>query len=95
MTSQKNETEEIACEPGKMESSCCRIESVVTLDSKGQIYFSKDLREAAGINTGDKFAVVSMKKKEEVCCLSLIKVEQLSNSVANLLGPMVQNLSDE
>ncbi len=95
MTSQKNENEDIVCEPGKMESSCCKIESVVTLDSKGQIYFSKDLREAAGINTGDKFAVVSMKKKGEVCCLSLIKVEQLGGMVRNFLSPMVQDLSDE
>jgi antitoxin PrlF len=95
MSSQKKEKENICCDPEKMDTSCCRVESVVTIDGKGQIYFSKDLREAAGINTGDKFAVVSMKKKGEVCCLSLIKVEHLGGMVRNFLGPMVQDLNEE
>ena len=95
MSSQKKEKEEICCEPEKMNSSCCRVESVVTLDSKGQIYFSKDLREKANINEGEKFAVVSMKKNGEVCCLSLIKVEYLGGMVRNFLGPMVQDINNK
>ncbi len=95
MSSQKKEKEEICCESEKMNSSCCRIESVVTLDGKGQIYFSKDLREKANISEGDKFTVVSMKKNGEVCCLSLIKVEYLGGMVRNFLGPMVQDSSEK
>lgn len=95
MSSQKKEKEEICCEPEKMDSSSCKIESVVSLDGKGQIYLSKDLREKANINEGDKFAVVSMKKNGEVCCLSLIKVEHLGETVRNFLGPMVQDSSEK
>jgi len=95
MSSQKKEKEEICCESEKINSSCCRIESVVTLDGKGQIYFSKDLREKANINEGEKFAVVSMKKNGKVCCLSLIKVEYLGGMVSNFLGPMVQDINNK
>jgi len=49
----------------------------------------KDIREKAQIRGGDKLAVVSMEKDGKICCLSLIKVEELERMVKSLLGPVM------
>lgn len=75
------------CVPGVM--SCCKVESIVSVDERGQMVLPKDLREKAKIRPGDKLAVVSMEKEGEVCCLSLIKVEALEGMVKSVLGPVM------
>jgi AbrB family looped-hinge helix DNA binding protein len=69
------------------------VEAVVTVDARGQVVLPKELREAAGIKAGDKLAVVSMTSEGRVCCLSLIKVEQLSGTVREILGPVARELA--
>ena len=73
--------------PGeKDKGSCCyNIESVVTIDDRGQMVLPKDIRKKAGIMPGDKLAVVLMEKKGKICCLSLVKTESLSHTVKDLL----------
>ncbi|MGA2381312.1 MAG: HgcAB-associated protein [Spirochaetia bacterium] len=71
---------------------CCGVEAVVTVDARGQIVLPKELRAAAGIKAGDKLAVVTMYSEGRVCCLSLIKVEQLSGRVKDILGPVAQEI---
>ncbi len=75
------------CVPGLM--SCCKVESIVSIDERGQMVLPKDLREKAKIRPGDKLAVVSMEKEGKVCCLSLIKVEALEEMVKSMLGPVM------
>ena len=53
------------------------MESIVTVDDRGQMVLPKDIREKAKIRPGDKLAVVSLEKDGKICCLSLIKVEEL------------------
>ncbi|MGA2614826.1 MAG: HgcAB-associated protein [Spirochaetia bacterium] len=72
--------------------SCCSVEAVVTVDSRGQIVLPKELRSAAGIRAGDKLAVVTMQSEGRVCCLSLMKVEQLAGTVKDILGPVAREL---
>ncbi len=43
--------------------SCCRVESTVGFDERGQMVLPKDIRERAKILAGDKQALVSMEKK--------------------------------
>ncbi len=74
-------------------SRCCAVEAVVTVDSRGQIVLPKELRAKAGIGTGDKLAVVSMVSAAKVCCLSLMKVEQLAGTVREILGPVARELA--
>ncbi len=74
-------------------AGCCGVEAVVTVDARGQIVLPKELRELAGIGTGDKLAVVSMRSAGRVCCLSLMKVEELSGTVRDILGPVARELS--
>lgn len=81
---------ETCCQPGMM--SCCRVESIVTVDERGQMVLPKDLREKAKIKSGDKLAVVSMERNGKICCLSLIKVEELEGMVKSMLGPVMDEV---
>jgi bifunctional DNA-binding transcriptional regulator/antitoxin component of YhaV-PrlF toxin-antitoxin module len=49
----------------------------------------KDVREKAGIKTGDKLALISWSHGGEVCCLALMKAENLSGMVQEVLGPLM------
>jgi AbrB family looped-hinge helix DNA binding protein len=71
---------------------CCQVEAVVTVDARGQLVLPKDVREQAGIQAGDKLAVVLMQKGGQNCCLSLIKVDAIAGMVRSLLGPIAQEI---
>lgn len=68
---------------------CCKVESVLSVDERGQMVLPKDVREKAGIGTGDKLALISWTRDGEVCCLALMKVENLSGMIKDVLGPLV------
>jgi AbrB family looped-hinge helix DNA binding protein len=72
--------------------SCCRVESIVSVDERGQMVLPKDIREKANIRAGDKLAVVSMEKDGRICCISLIKVEELEGMVKSVLGPVMEEV---
>ncbi len=76
-------------------AGCCGVEAVVTVDARGQIVLPKELRDGAGITAGDKLAVVSLKSGERLCCLALMKVEELAGTVRELLGPVASALVRE
>ena len=66
--------------------NCCNVESVITVDERGQMVLPKEVREKAKIKAGDKLAVISMEKDGKFCCISLIKAENLSGAVKDMLG---------
>jgi antitoxin PrlF len=72
---------------------CCKVESVVSVDERGQMVLPKDLREKANIKAGDKLAVVSWGQNDGVLCLALIKAEDLNGLVKQMLGPLFKDLS--
>ena len=73
--------------------NCCKVDAIVSVDERGQMVLPKDLRDKAGIKAGDKLAVVTMNDKDgQTCCLSLIKVESLTNMVKNMLGPVMDEV---
>ncbi len=78
---------------GDRAAGCCAVEAVVTVDARGQIVLPKELRSKAGIESGDKLAVVSMVSGQRVCCLSLMKVEELAGTVREILGPVARELA--
>lgn len=67
----------------------CRVESLVPVDDRGQLVLPKEIRDRAGIKGGDKLAVVTWEKEGKVCCLSLIRAEELTGMVKHLLGPLM------
>ena len=72
--------------------SCCGVESVVSVDERGQMVLPKDIREKASIRAGDKLAVISMRNGGKICCISLIKVEDLEGMVKSMLGPLMNEV---
>jgi AbrB family looped-hinge helix DNA binding protein len=73
-------------------SNCCQIESIVTVDERGQMVLPKEIREKAGIKSGDKLAVVGWQKEGKICCLSLIKAEDFAGMVKGLLSPIMKDI---
>lgn len=75
---------------GKM--SCCRVDALISIDDRGQMVLPKEVRDKAGIHTGDKLALVSWEKDGKVCCLTLIKADEFGEMVKGLLGPMMMEV---
>jgi antitoxin PrlF len=74
--------------------SCCKVESLISVDERGQMVLPKEIREKANIRAGDKLALVSWEKNGKVCCISLIKAEDFGGMVKGLLGPMMKEMSE-
>ena len=70
----------------------CKVESVISIDDRGQMVLPKSIRDTAKINAGDKFAVISWEKGGEVCCISLIRVDDLAKMVKGMLGPLMKEI---
>jgi AbrB family looped-hinge helix DNA binding protein len=68
--------------------SGCRVEAILGVDERGQMVLPKDVRERAGIQTGEKLALISCEKDGKVCCLALMKAGDLSGMVRGILGPL-------
>ncbi len=88
----KNDTEEPCCSPTDTRVGCCKVEAVISIDERGQMVLPKDLRDKATIRPGDKLALVSMQKDGKTCCLTLIKAEELTGMVEDLLGPVMAEI---
>lgn len=84
---------ESCCQPSEIGS--CTVESIVTIDERGQMVLPKEIREKAKIKPGDKLALLSLGKDGKVCCLSLIKVEELECMVKSRLGPVINEAFKE
>jgi len=78
--------------PKEKELCCCKIESVISVDERGQMVLPKEMRQRAGIKAGDKLAVIAMEKEGKVCCLSLIRVEDFADMVKGYLSPMMKDI---
>jgi antitoxin PrlF len=88
------------CDPG--ESPCdlgpgsgCRMEAVLGVDERGQMVLPKDVREKAGIRTGDKLALISWERDGRICCLALVKADHLNRMVRNVIGPLMEGEREE
>lgn len=77
------------------DAGCCRIESLISVDDRGQMVLPKELREKAGIRAGEKLAVVSWEKSGRVCCISLLRTDGLTEVVKGLLGPMLKEMTEK
>jgi AbrB family looped-hinge helix DNA binding protein len=76
-------------------ASCCKVEALIAVDDRGQMVLPKDIRDRANIKPGDKLALISWEKNGAICCLNLIKADELGGMVKNILGPMMTDLSQK
>jgi antitoxin PrlF len=72
--------------------SCCKVEALISVDERGQMVLPKEIRDKAGIHTGDKLALVSWEKNGSVCCFTLIKADEFGDMVKGLLGPIMKEV---
>ena len=87
---EQKEKDESCCELAA--ENCCRVEALVSVDERGQMVLPKELREKANIRAGDKLAVTSWEKDGKVCCISLTRVEELTDMVRATLGPVMSEI---
>jgi len=73
----------------------CRVDSMVSVDARGQMVLRKELRGRAGIKAGDQLAVVTWEKDGKVCCITLIRVGELDELVKAKLGPMLKTVLEK
>ncbi len=71
---------------------CCKIDAIVSVDSKGQIVLPKELREKSNIQPNDKLAVIGFQRENQICCIVMVKTDALEGPIKNLLGPVFQNI---
>lgn len=74
------------------QNECCKIDAIVSVDSKGQIVLPKELREKAKLKPNDKLAIIGFEREGEVCCIIMVKTESLSGIVKNMLGPVFKDV---
>jgi antitoxin PrlF len=92
MSKKKKEDVTPAITLRKASASCCKVESIISVDERGQMVLPKELRERAGINAGSKLAVASWERDGRVCCITLIKAEELVEMVKGQLGPVIKEV---
>jgi antitoxin PrlF len=79
--------------------TCCnqmvsyQVEALISVDERGQMVLPKELREKAEIHPGDKLALSALEKDGKVCCLFLMKVEDLTGMVRNKLEPLFKEIN--
>jgi AbrB family looped-hinge helix DNA binding protein len=66
-----------------------QVESVLSIDNREQIVIPKEVRKKAHIQDGDKFALVSWMKENEICCLALIRTDRLSSEVSGMMRSLL------
>jgi antitoxin PrlF len=84
---------ESGCGPPNKRAGCCKVESLISVDERGQMVLPKEVRDKAGIHPGDKLALVSWEKEGRLCCFTLIKVDEFTDMVRDLLGPMLEEMT--
>jgi antitoxin PrlF len=84
--------EKAGCVQGVDGVGCCKVESVITVDERGQMVLPKDIRDKADILPGDKLALVSWQKNGKICCMFLMKTEELAGMVKTMLGPVMKEI---
>jgi AbrB family looped-hinge helix DNA binding protein len=77
----------------KSVAGCCGVESLITVDERGQMVLPKHIRDKAGIRGGDKLAVVTWEKDEQVWCVCLIKAAALTEILTSTLGPLLKDMA--
>jgi len=86
----EEEKDECSCTP--VDKGGCKVEALVSVDERGQMVLPKEVREKANIRAGDKLAVTCWEKDGKVCCISLIKAEELTEMVKGVLGPVMKDI---
>ncbi|MCK5180946.1 MAG: AbrB/MazE/SpoVT family DNA-binding domain-containing protein [Dehalococcoidia bacterium] len=75
--------------------SCCKLQSLVSIDERGQMILPKEIRDKANIRAGDKLAITSLEKDGRICCILLTKADELAGGVRIMLGAVMKDLAQD
>ena len=81
----------------KSDNKCCNgdldksqhewnVEAIIGIDEKGQMVIPKDIREKANLGAGDKIALISSKRENEICCILLVKSDKLVGTISEIIN---------
>lgn len=59
---------------------CTPLESVVSVDERGQLVLPKEIRERWGLKGGDKLAILTSMRGGEICCVAMVKADLLTKN---------------
>jgi antitoxin PrlF len=71
---------------------CCtasldyKIESIVTVDDRGQMVLPKSVRQKLDIGPGDRLAIAIGERNGRICCLQLIPMEDLDKKASEIVS---------
>ena len=88
----KKVKKEVCCETVNKGTSSFRVESVVSVDERGQMVLPKEVREKAQILPGDKLVIINGEREGKICCIMLVKVEELVEAVKEKLSPVLSEI---
>jgi AbrB family looped-hinge helix DNA binding protein len=82
------------CCNGADKLPCCQVESVISIDERGQMVLPKEIREKSNIKAGDKLALVKLNNNtNDVSFIALVKIEDLNKLVQQMLGPALKEIT--
>ena len=76
----------------RSEESCCNLIGLVGVDERGQMVLPKELRDGMGLKGGDKLAIMTCEKEGKVCCVTMVKADELAESIKKKFGPLITEL---
>jgi len=50
------------------------------------------VREKAKLKPDDKLAVIGCERNGEICCIMMVRADDLGNTVKTMLGPMLKEI---
>lgn len=80
------------CDPGSNEPGDLKVESIVTVDDRGQMVLPKEIRKKYGLEPGDKLALVTRERDGKVCCIYMFKTEELLSTAKEKMGPLLDDV---
>ena len=84
------EQKQHCCTPSTAE--CCKVESVVTIDDRGQMILPKDLREKVGLVAGDKLVIATSMKNGKLGFLMMFRADDFGDMVKGFVGPVMRTV---
>jgi antitoxin PrlF len=78
--------EKASCECGDVAMGYT-VESVVSIDERGQMVLPKDIRIKLGVTTSDRLAIATSSRNGKVCCIHLFRAKELDDRVKEVIGP--------
>lgn len=74
---------------------CCQVAAVVRVDERGQMVLPKDVRDRMGLAAGDRLALTTVESEGRVCCLVLVRADELADSVRVMMRTAAQEVQRE